>query len=84
MAEADLKLPKRVISVINRVRQGETLCLHLHHEQTGECKRVFHYEPSGKRAPPPIGRRGGSLRSAPPRQRWAVRRRHVTNVDGLR
>lgn len=46
------KLPKRLQRIVDRVRAGETLCVHLHHKQTGECERIFHFEPSGQPASP--------------------------------
>jgi hypothetical protein len=46
------QLPKRAQAVIDRLRQGETLCKSIRHKETGETELTFTFEPSGKRAGP--------------------------------
>jgi hypothetical protein len=46
------RLPARVRAVIDRCRQGETLCKSLRRKETGETEINFYFEPSGRKAGP--------------------------------
>lgn len=46
------ELPKRAQVIVDRVRNGETLCKSIRHKETGETELSFTFEPSGKRAGP--------------------------------
>ena len=46
------KLPKRVRSIIEKCRSGETLCLHLRTLRDPGDANDWFFEPSGRKAPP--------------------------------
>lgn len=48
----DVKLPKRVISVIEKVRAGQTLVKTYRHKESGDTEVVFSLHPSGKMVGP--------------------------------
>jgi hypothetical protein len=50
--EQSLKLPKRVVRIIDRCRSGETLCAYHHRKPDGGGETRYHFEPSGKVATP--------------------------------
>ena len=46
------KLGKRLQALIDRLTRGEKLCKSVRKKETGEPEVLFHYEPSGRSAPP--------------------------------
>lgn len=52
MANAEPKIPKRVESIIERCRSGETLCKTFRHKESGETEVLYHFHPSGRSAGP--------------------------------
>ena len=49
-APKKVKLPKRMLTILNRLRAGQTLCVSFRKSEIGD-DRIYWYEPSGIAAP---------------------------------
>ena len=49
---AEKKIPKRVLTVINKLRGGQRVCKSLRLKESGETEVLFFFEPSWKRCGP--------------------------------
>lgn len=61
MSEVKPKIPERVLRVVRAVSGGQKLCKSLRMKESGETEVSFHFEPSGRAAPPKSSQRAIEL-----------------------